>query len=107
MEEMNNSEPSFSLNDFRKWVSKQKVESYKTTKFKGYVVESRLSVKKLVTRIDVDQGDLYEMAKDFKKRGGTVLECDTNNLLLVEVRSGTFRIPKLFVNIISKIGDES
>lgn len=99
-------EPSFSLNDFRKWVGKQKRESRSVkSKYKGSIIESRLSIKRLVTKMDVDQGDLYEMAKDFKRRGGTILECDGDNILLVEVRSGTFRIPKLFVTILSSFGE--
>ena len=103
----NGKEPNFSLNDFRKWMSKQKFETSRKPKLKGYIIESKLSLKRLVTKMDIDQGDLHEMAKDFKKRGGTILECDSDNILLVEVKSGTFRIPKFFVNIISKNYDES
>jgi hypothetical protein len=99
-------EPNFSLNDFRKWVGKQKRESRSIkSKYKGSIIESRLSLKRLVTKMDVDQGELFEMAKDFKRRGGTILECDGDNILLVEVRSGTFRIPKLFVTILSSFGE--
>jgi hypothetical protein len=100
----NKNEPDFSLNDFRKWMSNQKFESSKKPKLRGAIVESRLGLKKLVTKMDVDQGDLYEMAKDFKRRGGTILECDGDNILLVEVNSGTFRIPKFFVNVLSYSG---
>ena len=97
-------EPSFSLNDFRKWMSKQKFESSRKSKHRGCIVESKLSLKRLVTKMDVDDGDLHEMARDFKRRGGTILECDSDNMLLVEVKSGTFRIPKFFVQIISPYG---
>ena len=104
MDDNKGMEPNFSLNDFRKWMGKQKkFESNKSNRFKGHIIESKLSLKRLVTKIDVDQGDLYEMARDFKKRGGTILECDKDNILLVEVRSGTFRIPKYFVNVISNL----
>jgi hypothetical protein len=96
-------EPSFSLNDFRKWMSKQKVESSRKPKYRGAIAESKLSLKRLVTKMDVDQGELHEMAKDFKRRGGTILECDGDNILLIEVNSGTFRIPKFFVNILNAI----
>jgi hypothetical protein len=94
-------EPNFNLNDFRKWMSKQKFESSSKSKFRGHIVESKLSLKRLITKMDVDQGDINEMAKDFKHRGGTILECDKDNIILVEVRSGTFRIPKFFVNILN------
>lgn len=100
---MKDKEPSFSLNDFRKWMSKQKFET-KKPKLRGAIVESKLGLKKLVTKIDPDQGDLYEMARDFKRRGGTILECDGDNILLIEVSSGTFRIPKFFVNVLSYFG---
>lgn len=93
-------EPSFNLNDFRKWMGKQKFES-KKSKFRGNIVESKLSLKRLITKMDVDQGNIDEMAKDFKNRGGTILECDKDNIILVEVKSGTFRIPKFFVNILN------
>lgn len=103
MDKNSGREPDFSLNDFRKWMSKQKFESSGKSKsrFRGNIVESKLSLKRLVTKMDVDQGDLNEMARDFKRRGGTILECDENNTLLIEVRSGTFRIPKFFVQILS------
>jgi hypothetical protein len=100
-------EPNFSLNDFRKWMSKQKFESSKRSRCRGTIAESKLSMKRLVTKMDVDQGDLQEMAKDFKRRGGTILECDSDNILLIEVKSGTFRIPKFFVTILNSYGGES
>jgi hypothetical protein len=97
----NGREPNFSLNNFRKWMSKQKFEASNKPKFRGCIIESKISVKRLVTKMDVDQGDLYEMAKDFKRRGGTILECDRDNILLVAVKSGTFRIPKFFVTVLN------
>lgn len=100
----NGKEPDFSLNDFRKWMSKQKFESSSKPKYRGCIVESKLSLKRLITKMDVDQGDLCEMAKDFKRKGGTILECDGDNILLVEVQSGTFRIPKFFVTILNSYG---
>lgn len=105
MDKNNRKEPNFSLNDFRNWMSKQKFESVRKSKYRGHIVESKLSLKRLVTKMDVDQGNLYEMAKDFKRKGGTILECDGDNILLIEVRSGTFRIPKFFVNILSSYGE--
>ena len=46
----------FSLNNFRKWVSKQKFES--KSRFLGCVIESKVSLKRLVTKMDVDQATL-------------------------------------------------
>lgn len=104
MDKNNRTEPNFSLNDFRKWMGKQKFDSSRKSKYRGCVVESKLSLKRLVTKMDVDQGNLHEMAKDFKRRSGTILECDGDNILLVEVSSGTFRIPKFFVTILNSYG---
>lgn len=101
MDKNSGKEPNFNLNDFRKWMSKQKFESSRKSKFRGNIVESKLSLKRLITKMDVDQGDINEMAKEFKHRGGTILECDGDNILLIEVRSGTFRIPKFFVQILN------
>jgi hypothetical protein len=105
MDKNNRKEPNFSLNDFRKWMSKQRKFESRKPKYRGCIVESKISLKRLITKMDIDQGDLQEMAKDFKRRGGTILECDGDNILLVEVRSGTFRIPKFFVNILSSYGE--
>lgn len=105
MDKNNRKEPNFSLNDFRKWMSKQKKFESRKPKYRGSIVESKLSLKRLVGKMDVDQGDLYEMARDFKRRGGTILECDNDNILLVEVKSGTFRIPKFFVTILNSYGE--
>lgn len=88
-------EPNFSLSNFRKWMSKQKNGS----KLKGSFVESKLNLKTLTSHMDIDQGYLQEMAKDFKKNGGVILECD-KDILLIEVGSGTFRIAKVFVEVI-------
>jgi hypothetical protein len=97
-------EPDFSLDGFKKWMSKQKREVTKP-KFRGCIVESKLSLKRLMTKMDVDEGNLSRMAKDFKRHGGTILECDKDDIILVEVNSGTFRIPKFFVNILSSFGN--
>ena len=106
IDRISGTEPNFSLNDFRKWMSKQKFESSKkVTRLRGCTAESKLGLKRLVTKINVDQGDIYEMAKEFKRKGGTILECDKDNMLLIEVRSGTFRIPKFFVTVLNNQGE--
>jgi hypothetical protein len=95
-----------SLNDFKKWMADQKDNLLKPKKISasdliGCLTEAKISLKKLTTKIEVDQGNLEEMAKDFKKNGGIIINIDSNQLL-VEVRSGTFRIPRFFVRILSK-----
>jgi hypothetical protein len=103
---MDKSEPNFSLNDFKKWMSGQS-NFVKKSKFKGCFAESKIGLKRLVAKIESDTGDLFYLARDFKRNGGTILECDVNNLLLIEVSSGTFKIPKFFVKIMSNLHDES
>lgn len=98
-------EPSFSLNDFKKWMSTQKETFLKRntvthdSNLIGLHVESRLSAKKLQERIFSEEGDIYAMAKDFKKNGGLVTSVDEEYNLFVKVDGGTFRIHKLFVKI--------
>lgn len=99
--------PNFSLNDFKKWMSQQKYEYVRKPKYKGCFAESKLSLKRLVGKVEVENGNLLELAKDFCKNGGTVIDCDGDNVLTVEVTSGTLRVPKFFVKLISNSYDES
>jgi len=104
---MKDNEPSFSLNDFKKWMSKQKVEYVRKPRYKGYFAESKLGFKRLVGKIEAEDGILIELAKDFRKNGGIILDCASDNLLTIEVNAGTFRIPKFFVKIISNTYDDT
>ena len=92
----NDDEPSFSLNfsDFKKWMKNQK-ETMSDEKI-GIKVESKVPFKKLMNKINPEEGELEELAKDFKKEGGTILEMD-GQTLLVEVGSGSFYIPRSYV----------
>ena len=89
-----NKEPSFSLNDFKKWMANQNEE--KTPDIIGMTVESKISMKKLLDKIEPETGELYEVAKDFRTHGGRVSEMDGSSLL-IEVDSGSFIISRLFV----------
>lgn len=92
-------EPSFSFDDFKEWMGQQQDKPIpkRNKQYIGQIVESKLSLKRLVKRMEVEEGDLEEMAKEFRRHGGTILDIDDNLNLLVEVDSGTFRIPKFFV----------
>lgn len=92
-------EPSFSLNDFRKWMDSQNKPNKKPrSPLIGIHVESKLATKRLAQKMVPDNGcDLYEMAREFRHHGGTILEIDEDNNLTIEVDSGTFEIPKYFV----------
>jgi len=94
---MEHNEIDFSLNDFKKWISTKKEPRNFNAKLIGCYIESKLSPKRLIKRMSIDQGDIKEMAKDFKRYGGTVLDVEKDGMLLVEVSSGSFRISKYFV----------
>ena len=49
------------------------------------------------TKMKSQNSDIQEMAIDFKNYGGLVLEMDKEQNILVEVDSGTFKIPAFFV----------
>ena len=92
----NEEEPSFSLNDFRKWMENQNEEKTLSNDKKGIRVETRIPFKRLVSKINPEEGELMELAKDFRKNGGTILEMD-GQTLLIEVDSGTFYISRSYV----------
>jgi len=91
-------EPSFSLQDFKKWMDNQHDQpKSRYAHLVGLHVESKLSTKRLVNKITPDDGDVNELAKEFKRDGGVILEVDEDYNLLIEVDSGTFTIPRYFV----------
>lgn len=88
----------FNLNDFKKWIHDQQDDDDSPSKpnLVGVHVESKVNVKKLISRIDVQEGEEVEIAKEFKQNGGTISEVDGVNLL-IEVDSGSFIIHKMYV----------
>lgn len=86
---------SFSLSDFKKWMESQQKEEAPKPNLVGATVESKVGVRKLVSRMDSDD-DLEELAKDFKKNGGVISEVDGHKLM-IEVDSGTFIIHRMYV----------
>ncbi len=94
-----NSSSPFSLNDFRKWMTKQKDQPSRNEQSNliGTFVEPRLSARKTATKMKSQDSDIQEMAIDFKNYGGLVLEMDKEQNVLIEVDSGTFKIPTFFI----------
>ena len=93
-------EPSFSLQDFKQWMSHQKDQPTKSShheRLVGLRVESKVSAKRLLHKICAEEGEVEELAKEFKRDGGVILEVDDNHNLLIEVDSGSFTIPRFFV----------
>ncbi len=89
----------FSLSHFKKWMSEQtdrpKTQSQK--ELIGFFVESKINTKRLVGKIKSPDGDVVEIAREFRRSGGKILDMDLDNNLLIEVESGTFTLPKCFV----------
>lgn len=92
----NNKFNMFNLNDFRKWIDTQKDESPSRPHMIGVHVESKINTKRLVSRMEAQDGDEEELAKDFKQNGGVISEMDGSNVL-IEVDSGSFIIHKMHI----------
>lgn len=85
----------FNFADFKKWMSHQ--SDGKKNNLVGLQVESKINVRRLLSRIqETKQGDIETVAKDFKKNGGVIVEVDGNDVV-VEVKSGSFIIHKMHV----------
>jgi hypothetical protein len=67
----------------------------------GLEVESKIPYKKLITRIETEEGDLNEVAKDFKKNGGIITE-ENGHYMFVKVDSGNFMIHRMYLK---RLGD--
>lgn len=90
----------FNFNDFRKWINSQKDDSPAKkceNKFQvGTLVESKVSIKKIIARMEIQEGEEEEVAKEFKQKGGTISEIDENEIM-IDVDSGSFIIHKAYV----------
>lgn len=87
---------SFSLSDFKKWMENQQKDESPKKNLVGMQVEPKVGLRKLVSRMESDDGDIEEMAKDFKKDGGMISEMDGHKLM-IEVDSGSFIIHRMYV----------
>jgi translation initiation factor 1 (eIF-1/SUI1) len=85
----------FNLNDFKKWMGHQQDAKSKPNMI-GLQVESKITFKRLLSRIETQDGEIEEVAKDFKKNGGTITEVNGQNIL-IEVDSGSFLIHRMYV----------
>lgn len=88
----------FNLNDFKKWMHTQKEESPLKQNLMGLHVESKVGFKRLISRMDVQEGEEEELAKEFKHHGGVIADIDEHNFL-IEVDSGSFIIHKMYVKM--------
>lgn len=88
----------FSPEYFKKWMEGQDEQISITRKnyLIGIEVESKLVKNRILTKICVQDGDLYELTEDFIKNGGKIIDVDGKNFI-IEVYSGTFSVPRQFV----------
>ena len=86
----------FNLSDFKKWMQGQQDTQPAKTNLVGLKVESRVPMKKLISRMDVQDGDGFEITKEFKKHGGIVSEADGSKIL-IELDAGAFIIDRMYV----------
>jgi len=87
----------FNLADFKKWMESQQEESPYRKNFVGLYVESKVPLKKLINRMEVEEDEsLEEIARDFKENGGTINEVD-GHYFNINVDAGNFIIHRMFV----------
>ena len=87
----------FSPYDFKKWMEGQEdQEKDSEEELLGLRVESRVNFKKLLHKIELGDGDLREVAKDFRRNGGVVSD-ESSHSLFIEVSAGSFTIEKCCV----------
>lgn len=82
--------------DFKTWMKKQSSSSNQY--IEGAKVESKLSYKKLLSKIYPEEGETDILAKEFALKGGTIKEENGENFL-VKVQSGEFFILKSHVEL--------
>jgi hypothetical protein len=85
----------FNFSDFKKWMENQHDAKSKPNMI-GLQVESKVAFKRLLSRIETQDGEIEEVARDFKKNGGTITDVDGHNVL-IEVDSGSFIIHRMYV----------
>ncbi len=100
-------EPSFSLNEFKDWMSKQdnKKDSFEINheseeilhEFVGKYAFPKVSKEKFMKKIETDD-NLECIIDDFYEEGGMISEVE-DKMLFIEVNSGMFQIPRFCVKI--------
>jgi hypothetical protein len=96
---MMNDDVFLNVNDFKKWMKDQEdQEAMKAEKIDlaGTEVESKVNSRRLVENMWTEEGHEIELALDFRKNGGKILEVSGRDFL-IEVSSGRFTIPRNYV----------
>lgn len=84
------------LNDFSNWILTQSSFANSLERINKKVYPKNV---KCSNKIVLDVGNFLEVKKDFLKNGGKVLKEEENSdMILVEVKSGTFYIKKSYIH---------
>lgn len=103
---MKKKEPSFSLYEFKEWISKQdEVKNFFENSNSEEILHEfvnkhavpKVSKQKFEKKVETDD-NLECIIDDFYEEGGTILEVE-NEKLFIEVNSGMFCIPRFCVKI--------
>ena len=88
----------FSLDNFKRWIKSQNEFDSKIKKKYpiGELVESKSSPKKFAEVMNLEDGQMNKVVKDFMKNGGKIKEVSSGSFL-VEVTMGSFYIAKNYV----------
>lgn len=105
----NGERPSFSLHDFKNWLSEQKdmsdffnIEKPASPKEEGYIgkqVTPKVGLKKLLEKAHADDGDPEQMVHELIDEGGVIVDTKGKELL-IEVDSGCFYIHRFCVRLV-------
>lgn len=103
--------PSFSLFEFKNWLSTQgdlsdffnissenSADEQPNDRFIGHSVIVKVSERKLLEKIETEEGDVNDLVQDLVENGGVIIGSDGKNLL-IEVESGSFYLPRFCVRI--------
>ena len=92
--------PDLSLDDFRKWMKDQKglpeLNHNSTQREVGLNMESKVSMKKLANKINIESGEFENVLSEFKKDGGIVKDVD-GKMMLIEVSCGSFFVSRQYL----------
>lgn len=87
------------MSSFRNFFdSNNEIKPIKGTKI-GLYVESKIGMKKLISKINLEEGSIENIAKEFIDDGGQIVETN-DNYFLIKVNSGSFYINRTYVKLI-------
>jgi|SaaInlV_165m_DNA_3_1040750.scaffolds.fasta_scaffold68072_2 hypothetical protein len=89
----------FNFDDFKKWIKDKPEEDsqkFKRKSFNGIFVESKIGVRKLISKMEPNEGDAYEVAQEFLEKGGIIKESQDKHFL-IETDLGDFYIHRSYV----------